>query len=449
MQCIEDLRAVSLPGTASWRVALQQVLGGILKFPDPRPAENRNPAVHDDNDDYRRTSYHPRTAYTLFLEGKPLAPIWVGRLWKAFDAFAKSSAGQTKKGEKNVGLFLMLWRWLGVCFPQDPLPAATASGETGTFARHYGWVKDRAASSGMSGVYGDAHRGGIIASYLLAAFAVLLAVAGGICHHHHDKFPEWSTVVAAALEILVIVLLFALAVCSRAENWKKAYTDSRILAESLRMMEHLGPLGVHTPLPRLPHFLRGGTNSPAPESLWSVWYFRALVRNAPLRLNGTPDSSAADFHGSLVENWIEKQILHHRGNTTKQASLHHGVEKLSNLLFGVVFLAAVVHLLDAIVGWHFMFAISLVICVGAPALIAALHGFSSQIEIARLHQRSASMEKILMERKSSIDELDLTGNPVGAEAVWGLATEALAAAAMMMDETAEWSLLYRNTDIHG
>ena len=94
-----------------------------------------------------------------------------------------------------------------------------------------------------------------------------------------------------------------------------------------------------------------------------------------------------------------------------------------------------------------MFEVSLFLCIGGPALIAALHGFTSQMELLRLRARSSSMARLLEERSRTLAALDLS-NPAEAGAVWGLATEALATADLIMDETAGWSMLYRNTNIH-
>ena len=119
-----------------------------------------------------------------------------------------------------------------------------------------------------------------------------------------------------------------------------------------------------------------------------------------------------------------------------------------NWLFGIVFGFALLHLAAAVLHIHRLSAVTLIVCVGGPALLAALHGFLSQIETVRLRERSESMVHLLRDRQQQLRALDLQGTPDSASAVWGLACEALGAAALMMDETAAWSLIYKNADIH-
>ena len=57
----------------------------------------------------------------------------------------------------------------------------------------------------------------------------------------------------------------------------------------------------------------------------------------------------------------------------------------------------------------------------------------------------AGADEAIEELDRSIKDLGLS--PDSAVAVWGLASEALITASLMMDETADWSLIYRNADI--
>jgi hypothetical protein len=97
---------------------------------------------------------------------------------------------------------------------------------------------------------------------------------------------------------------------------------------------------------------------------------------------------------------------------------------------------------------HYFEKLSLTLSLFGPALIAAFHGLASQLECKRLQRRAESMVKILAAHKERLEALDLSSQPASAQAVWGLSTEALTVASVMMDETATWSLLYKNADIH-
>lgn len=442
---------------ADWQGCLAKVLQALLAFPDFKPDEHK-PAKHKPP-----SAYQPRTAFAAFCEDKPLATPWPARLWVWFDAVAhyrgllgllEAEKDLTKRKAREPEVIkarekasarrreVIAWK------KPSSLPPIITGKDAPTpdsFEHWYGRAKTRAGSSGMSGAFGGAHRGGIVLSYLLAASAVVLAVTGGLFHHYHMGFP-WQIGVALA-ELGAILLMYALWACSNTEGWHAAYADSRILAEALRMMEFLGLLGVHTPIPRLPYYLQKSESMANPDRLWSIWYFRALVRMAPLRL-GAYDPQASR---TLVENKANRgQAEYHRNNATKQDRLHKDIERIVPVLFAAIILCATIHFFSLLSGWEWapLFVIGLFCCIVGPAVIAAMHGFASQMEIARLQLRSSSMVRLLEERTKSLQSLDLTTDPAGAEAVWGLATEALSTAALLMDETVGWSMLYRESGIH-
>lgn len=439
----------------AWQAALGEVLRFLLGFPEPNPAgdgDHRHPAPP--------VAYSPRHAFAAFRADEPLRRLWPDRFWNCFDARARVDAiRDVLKDEQEATDRVKLesdrrdadsklktvdremWTMVGPV----PMPSGRVGkkGHPLSYADCYERARERASTSGMSGVYGNAHRGGIILSYVLAAFAVLFAVTGGLLHVW--KISGWLQGVVAFAELAVIFLMWALHTSSKTDAWNVAYTDTRILAEALRLMETLAPLGVHTPLPRLPSAWSRSGDASHPDRLWSVWYFRALVRMAPLRL-GAPDLKTA--RNDLEDQLLSAQRRYHRVNARKHQLLHHAIENLIPRLFGAVGFCAVLHFLDVTLGWHLprLFEVSLVVCVGGPALISALHGFASQMEMKRLQIRSSNTERLLQERSAALAALDLS-DPDSPEAVWGLAAEALAAASVLMEETTGWSGLYRDTSL--
>ena len=442
---------------------LRTELGKILSFPDHGSDHASDAHSHAES-----TAYDPRQVFLTFIGNRPFRPIWFARLWRAFDALSKLRVAQevcrVARGKNLLSeecgnaerTESQAWKSFrrevrSIFFSKDVQPAPEEEvnqvrvRRKGGFEDCYGAARERAASAGMSGVFGDAHRGGVIASYAFAAVAVLFAVLGGLAHAQH--WPIWVQAVFAAGEIAAIVVMFILQRRAKGVGWNLAYTHSRILAEALRHMEYLGPMGIHTVLPRLPSYLRRDRRNPPPEELWAVWYFRALVRMSPLRLKGAGARSLAAQRANL-KKWVVGQIDYHESNSTKQGLLHRDIENVSLVALVVVFLFALLHLVDVVFHLEIMFIPSLVVCIGGPALIAAMHGFSSQIENVRLMRNSTSMQKLLSEHLVRIESLDLSHDPDGAETVWGLAGEGLAVSSLMMEESAGWSLLYTNTDIH-
>lgn len=382
-----------------WEGQLGDLLVRLLRFPDP---VEKNHGLE--------TSYDPRAVFAFFRSGRELKSLWPGKVW----TFGKPARGARKEEVKDE-----YWEW-------------------------YGKYRARASSDGMSGTFGDAHRGGIVLAYLLGAAAIALAVVGGLVHHYEG--PVWVVGVIALAEIVVIAVMWALSTCSRVDDWDEAYTDSRMLAEALRMMKPLAPLGVHTPIPRLPHYLSGDQSRLSPEHTWAAWYFRALVRMAPLRLPHEHIGDLKKYKEEVIQPWLEGQKHHHEKNMVKQDNTHKAVEKWSPYVFVFVVAFAVLHFVEIMAHTHFLFAPTLVVCIAGPAFLSAVHGLVSQLEVSRLQRSSKSMANLLKQRIEQLAGIDHS-RPEGPAEVWGMAAESLKSASVMMDETASWSALYKNIDI--
>ena len=478
---LDDLTKV--PGRSDWKSNVRTLIHDVLAF----PGASAGPAPHQRG---HFSGYHPRVVYHAFLEGDPFVVPWPGRFWRPLKTYLETSRPVGVAGLVAVGRFLCAFpfaRWLSTESPVRKLPGH------GQFERYYGAAKDRASE--LAEVFGDAHRGGIIASYVLATMAVLIALSGHLLHDAHAPVAVLAAV--GGLEFVVLVLLSALWRTATVQDWHEAFTDTRILAEALRCMRYLGPLGVHTPLPKLPPHLADVPGSPDeaplpydPRALWSVWYFRALVRQAPIQIAEGEAGALECSREALLEAWIGAPGTRARGGSQSRfhaqamaanARLFHGVERVTQCAFVVVIAAAFVHFGDLTwqarrlqealeapalhtaghlesrpdrsagreadaVARHALHSILFFVCAGIPITLATASGFLAQIDAVRLRQRSESMSKLLAERHSILSGVDVR-NPTLVEARWGLAVEAAATAGLMVDETAGWSLIYRNSDI--
>ncbi|HSI86732.1 MAG: hypothetical protein ACAI35_05640 [Candidatus Methylacidiphilales bacterium] len=459
----------------TWQENIKDCLHRILSFPESASSHGHHKADHR----APATAYDPRIAYTCFLDSRPISAPWPAWLWHGLQYLIGLNSG---KRHKNPG---------------------PRTGEAGTCDYHYGQVKNWA--SDVSGAYGDAHRGGVLASYVLAALAVIFAVMGS--HFAAAGVGAAWLILISATEVLFILAMLALACTSGVEDWHEVYTDTRILAESVRCMKYIGPLGGHTPLPKLPPHLWGKMDPDAedqvphdPRRIWTIWFFRALVRQAPLRIvsPGFPETPV-EQKDWLKTNWIGNQphsqpgpkagsqTAYHVKNSKAYDNLYHWLEYIAAGMFIAVIAAACIHLGEVV--WHALAhageahhhqqhtsashvdpgmydggaapsasgganAVAMIsfqavlfwLCVLGPVTLAAIGGFLSQIDAVRLRQRSESMLLLLAERRKVLDRLRLD-NPDSVEARWSLATEVAATAGIIVDESAGWALIYKNTDI--
>jgi hypothetical protein len=337
--------------------------------------------------------------------------------------------------------------------------------------------------------HGDTYRGGIVASYILAVFAVTLAGLGSWLHFWHSNsheaqpalhaagiehgleaaqgIPEpsgssshfdWLLPVAggvlillALLESAIVLWMFLLSIWSSKRGWRIQFTDSRMLAEGTRIWKYLGAMGIHTPLPKLPHYLRGDWVAPHPDSTWSLWYLRAMVREAPIYLDPSDSKRSFDQRTKILRFLAQDQIGYHTSNASKQHFNHEVIEFLTTLLFIAVILCIGWHLVEIVTGWNLYAQIGIVVCLGGPLLIALLNGFESQLEIQRLRQRSNSVQTLLQERIEELEKIEkrvLASGTASSEDQWHLMREGMQIGAILMDETAGWAMLYRPRDIH-
>lgn len=433
------------PPSMDWNRELQACIARLVRFPElSKPKES-----HSGSTEHRHfTAYHPRVAFNAFINREDLGRPWPAQSWKNLCEWVRSLSPDVRKTE----------------------PSKLKS------PRFYAEAKQRAST--LSGDFGDAHRGGVLISYVLGAVAVLLAILGGELHQR-GAAESWLFVVGMG-EMAALVLLWALSSTSKLEDWHELYTDCRVLSEALRCMTYLAPLGVHTPIPKLPPHVAGeqeGELVHDPRRTWGIWYFRALVREAPI-LEG--DSSIPKFPAEiqklLQSEWVGdpsahsstdeanrsipikgNQYLYHLNAGRLHGQMFHGIEATTNTAFFVILAAVVIHLVEGFFPepghepvsnpTSSFNSILFLIGVGGPAFLAALTGFQAQIESRRLMQRSASMLNSLQERFRVLGDVD-TSDPDSVTARWGLAREAAATAAVLVNEAADWSMIYKNSDIH-
>lgn len=280
------------------------------------------------------------------------------------------------------------------------------------FLKYYAWADK------LADYYANLYRSSFLTIYIFSGVAVLCAL---LSYALHSSIP----VIAEILTISLIVFVISLAGRFR---WHRRWIDYRILAELLRNMRYLAPLGLVTASFRIPaHASNDDVNSS-----WVNWYFRSVVREAGL-LHTRIDAHYLSAYRNLIKNAeIQGQIEFHENSSKRYHKICHRLHNTGYILFGITFVAAAAHLF-----YHGEYSKWLtVIAAVFPAFGAAFTGIFFQGEFERLEQRSKSMYNRLMQlydsqiRPSSpFEDLQL------------LAEET---AECMMTEVLDWHLMFRS-----
>ncbi len=297
---------------------------------------------------------------------------------------------------------------------------------------HYAW------SDKLADIYADKHRSGFVSSSLLAATAVFIALVPVAGH-----FGPRASLATAIFELFVLVLMVGLPIVARLGRWHQRWLEYRVLAELVRALQILIPLGGARPLPRTPAHLAGYGD---PAQSWMNWQARAIARAVGLpEARVTKDYIKAnldymlDFLGTTTPP--HGQIGFHHINCERMERIHHRLHRMSLILFaasigsvGCNWLVrfAWPDLINRVNEWLILFSAFL------PALGATIAAINNQGEFARLQRRSHAMADSLRSVHQRVFELDVEPHPPSLGIVSELAAQI---ASMMVEENTEWRIV--------
>ncbi|MFZ1414833.1 MAG: hypothetical protein WAS73_09695 [Defluviicoccus sp.] len=291
----------------------------------------------------------------------------------------------------------------------------------GRLAEHYIWADQ------LADKYGAAHRGGYVLGFSLAPVAVTLAIIGFACPfaHAHELF----LVIA---ELLVIVAILVLVVCAKRRRWHARWLEYRFLAEQLRQMRMLAPLG------RVPRSMQAPAHHAfaSPASSLASWQFRAAVREAGLAAETLDHDRRGTLKADSVLPLICDQAAYHRLVEQRHNRVAEGLHVTHIVLFGMTFIVVLLHLAHEL--GHFFAcwlpSVTSVLAAVFPAFGASFAARATQGEFHRLAERSEAMAGRLREIAVRIDALP---DPSVSE----LGDEAEEAANLMLAEVLDWRVM--------
>jgi hypothetical protein len=313
---------------------------------------------------------------------------------------------------------------------------------------HYAWSDKR------GDLYADAYRSGYVLTYLISATAVFLALlpmASG--------WKDGRQTICDLAELAILLGVVALLYFGRKRHWHERWMEYRLLAELIRQLRFLVPLGGGRPLPRTPTHL--GIYGDLTQT-WMYWHVRAIARaTARPGARITPEyvRDCLTYLGKVVGDSEEGQLKFHRDTETRSEHIAHRLHGASTFLFWLVIFGIAGRVLHVTVDYathaqwlpfHLEMAEHkhldrwlILVAATFPALAAALAGINNQGEFARLAKRSAAMAGSFERFSAQIADLRSGGRerhdgPKLSEVI----PLAAKIADVMVNEVADWRVVF-------
>jgi hypothetical protein len=281
---------------------------------------------------------------------------------------------------------------------------------------HYAW------SDKLADLYADKYRSSFIFGYLAAAFAVLFGVLG-----YFNQATKWWP----AAEVIIVSWILTRIWWGNRCHWHQRWIEYRVIAELVRQLRFLIPLGGGRPFPRLAQHLSFGN----PANTWMYWHIRAIDRALGLPTAEVTSKYLLECR-DYIAGIIDGQVNFHLRSAERSARIEHRLHIAGAILFGLTFLLAFGHLLSPAGGllheWH----VALIPAAIFPAFAAAMAAISNQAEFARIARRSAAMAGRLEQEVTKLANYD---DSVHSNQV---TEDALRVAQTMVDEVLDWRLVF-------
>jgi hypothetical protein len=310
-------------------------------------------------------------------------------------------------------------------------------------ARMVNWLRPFYAwPDKLAVLYANRYRSAFLLAFLLAAFAVgmaLLPAAAQIASHQPKEFA------CIGIEFIAIIIILFLIRQGRRKRWHERWIDYRMLAELVRHLRLVAPLGGKRPFPSIPaHWMSYGQ----PSATWMGWYIRAVERDMGLP-TVVMDKSHLTACLSHLKDKLNEQVKFHRNNSKRSHRIELCIHTCEFILLTMTLLACSIHFMPGLFGVHLPSAVSAILtffCGFLPALGAALVGIVNQGEFLRVHKRSKAMKQqlkaILKEVKYLSNEIAVATSPL--EEQYSQQVTALTAntARLLLHEVFDWRVVF-------
>jgi len=313
-------------------------------------------------------------------------------------------------------------------WPPEILPETVDTQVRDLFHDHYAWA------DGLAIHYADRYRSAFVLAYLLSALAVLLPL---VSHFFPPLRPEIYRVdLLIACELAIIIGIGLIVWTGWKKDWHQRWIDYRLLAETLRVMRFLLPIGKPTPQLTVPaHDAHAN-----PANTWVNWHAQAIEREAGLLTLSCNRSYLDAYRQGLISDAggiLTKQMDYHAGFATCAHRFPHCLHLCGTVIFITILVAGGIHLLEPVFEHVSHLAeTTTLLAAFLPALGASLAGILTQGEFERIARRSTAMAERL---GTIVEKLSNEARNHSSESLGHLAETAAQA---MITEVLDWRVVF-------
>lgn len=325
------------------------------------------------------------------------------------------------------------------------LPSGEDAGQVRIIEEVQQPYRDRMAPvDSLARFYMKLYRGSFVMNFIVGALAVLF---GLLSYFHHAQAALWLRA-----EILALAIILTNYVGARTWDWHGRALDYRFIAEYLRQMVVLAPLGRSAPLIRP----AAQYHEHDPTGTWMAWFVRALDRDQGMihfESSSVPTVLRIDeafvetMRSRLCRNWLTAQIKYYRALQRKFHGAIAVVRALMMLLFVAIAAGVGAHLIHVEIpldesSWREGTLLTIVV-VALPALLGALHGIAVQGELEKTADRAGDMSAHLADALARMSHASITEGVSATE----LSDQAVEAARMMLAEVLDWRIIHQAHEV--
>ena len=194
------------------------------------------------------------------------------------------------------------------------------------------------AADRLAVFYSLVYRSAYVFNFTFAALAVALALAGIFIHEAEVK------VFFVGAELLIIIWILLTWFLGQRRQWHRRWLEYRRLAESLRHIRILAPLGAAGPVDR--------PGDSVGHQDWVKWYAWSVRRSIPLPGRPVDDAYLAAIRDAARAAEIAEQAAYHDANARRMSALAAGIHHTGQILFavtgGLCALFVALHVLDVL-----------------------------------------------------------------------------------------------------